>query len=96
MLIWLLDSSDEHSVESDRAHPIQPIESQGSLFGRVFAVLCVAVFWAPFVGLGLSIVAIIMNYRVAGWPRVVSRIGAVLSAIITIVFCILLAISPAK
>lgn len=74
-LIFLLDRPRHSSPDA--------VLLDSSLFGRIFAVLSVPISLLPFIGLGVAAVALWLNRRVAGWPRTMSWIGAILSAIVS-------------
>jgi hypothetical protein len=63
--------------------PDQEAEStqanRGSLVGRSLAVLTLIVFYIPFLSLVMGIVAICLNWRCGGWPRIVSVLGAAMA-----------------
>ena len=51
--------------------------------GRAMAIIGVLSFWAPFLGLILSLVALLLNYYSLGWPKTLSNLAYILSLIVS-------------
>jgi len=60
-----------------------------SFVGGSLAIFSAVLFWAPIVGLIVSILAVIMNQRVHGWARTTSWIASCLSLVVTIAIVVL-------
>jgi ABC-type proline/glycine betaine transport system permease subunit len=71
---------------------IKDVSSSAS-FGKTIAVIQLFVCFLPILGLVTSSVALAINWRAQGWPKVVSWIGTSISILITLflVLCIVLA-----
>jgi hypothetical protein len=91
-LIFLIDvQPKEKETLTSRARDRKlGIEKQnpGTLMSRFFAVLSPLLSWVPFLNVIWSIAAFLMNRKVQGWPKTISKIGLVL----TVLFCILFGI----
>jgi hypothetical protein len=94
-LIWLLDRPAPRRkgavAETSEAVEQPPSASaeQGSLVGRVLALLSILLFCAPFLGFVLGVAAILINSRDGGWSRTVGWIATGLSLVVTIAFVVL-------
>jgi hypothetical protein len=73
-----LDELPSYSPEELDKH----LHPRVSIIVKVLAVASVLVFCAPFVGLIFGGIALLATYKTGGWPRVVSIIGIVLSALV--------------
>jgi ABC-type Fe3+ transport system permease subunit len=56
---------------------------EAGVAGRLLALLSVLFWCLPILGLGLGIVAVLVNFRTPGWERITSYIGAALGALVT-------------
>ena len=67
---------------------LSPTDScaESSLAGRLLALLSLLLFWFPFIGWGLCLMAIIANRNDSGWPWVVSWITLSLAGIEIAIF----------
>ncbi len=63
------------------------------LISQFLAVASVLLFFVPFVGLVMALIAVIVNRRNTGWLRTLSWIGAILSGLITMLFVVALAMN---
>lgn len=54
-----------------------------SFVARTVTLLAVLLFWTPLVGLMVSALAVILNWRSGGWPKRLSLIALVISALLT-------------
>src|SRR5262249_52556750 len=59
---------------------------QELLIGHVMVLLAILLFWAPCIGLGLAVLAVVTNIGVRGWPRTLAWISIGLSVAATAVF----------
>ena len=50
-----------------------------SIIVSVLAVASVLLFCAPFLGLALAVISLLVSYRTGGWPKWASLVGVVLS-----------------
>lgn len=55
-----------------------------SLIGRVTALLAVILCLFPWVGMGMALLATLINWRTRGWPKTLSRIALAISVIPTV------------
>ena len=80
------------------AHPsgTDTSDNRGSLAGRMFAVASVPLGLVPFLGLLIGPIAVFLNRRVSGWPKVASWIGAVIALLFTTVAFIGITMSRAR
>jgi hypothetical protein len=84
-IIFLLDrpASRPETQEGPAGDPVADVpkrkSSDSTLVGRFLALLSILISWAPFVNLAVALIALLVNARVAGWPRIVSFLGLVLS-----------------
>jgi hypothetical protein len=98
-LIWFLDPPPTTTTEFGRRPRHNYIEvldnssaPHGTFVTRFLALLSVVLCWAPFVGLVLAIPAVVLNRRARGWPRIVSWVGLALSAVVTALLVVILAL----
>jgi hypothetical protein len=91
LLIWLLDRPssrpaglgiEEHFPETRR--------QESSLLSRFLALIAVLLCCVPFIGLGLSVLALLLNWKSSDWTRTCSRVGLVLSSLSLILFLVVL------
>lgn len=61
-----------------------------SLIARATAVMALAVCLFPWVGLGMALLATLVNWRTRGWPRPASLIALAVSAVVTVGLTILI------
>ncbi len=94
-LIFLIDvkSSTDKSLSGRDLYgePGQFKGDPGTLMSRFFAVLSPLLCFVPVLNLIWSVSAFLMNRHVYGWPKTVSKIGLVLSALFSVLFLILMA-----
>lgn len=57
---------------------------------KVLTILGLVLFWAPFLGLSLAVVALLWSLRTGGWTRTASVIATVLSATMTATVIVIL------
>ncbi len=55
-----------------------------SFVAKFLAIASVILFWAPLLGIVVGFIALVMNWRNEGWPRVVSWLGVGLSVLVTV------------
>ncbi len=78
------------------AAELQPwLYQRVSIIAKFIALASILLFCAPFVGLALGIIGLIMNFRSGGWPRAVSIVAIVLAAPITLFTIFAVAFGPA-
>ena len=85
-LVFLLDP--RRPVEASEGLPEHLVNTScqpSGLVGRVLAFLGLLLCWAPFLGLVLNLVGILVNRRTDDWALVVSKIGFVFGAIVSLV-----------
>lgn len=99
LVITLLDSPSRGRGSStgtlddpDGSH--RTVRGESLLVGRFPAVLSIGLGWIPVIGAGPGLAALLMNRRVRGWPRAVSRFGAVLSLFVTTAFLLFMLLFP--
>lgn len=94
-LIFLIDvnpPTDMSLSGRDRyGEPGQPKGDPGTLMSRFFAVLSPLLCFVPILNLIWSVSAFLMNRQVYGWPKTLSKIGLVMSALFSVLFLILFA-----
>lgn len=66
----------------------------GSVVKNVLVLLAVLLFWAPLVGLPVTAVAVMMNYRVGGWQRYCSLAALIVNVPISILGLLALFMAP--
>ena len=69
---------------------VTPYLTRGSLIVNFLAITSLVVFWAPFMGLILAVVALIVTRRTPGWQRRASAVGLILSTLATLAVVALL------
>jgi hypothetical protein len=91
LLIWLLDrpSSPPAGLGVEERCP-EARRQESSLLSRFLALLAVLLCCVPFVGLGLSLLALFLNWNSFGWARTCSRVGLVLSSLSLSLFLLVL------
>jgi hypothetical protein len=96
ILIWLLDRPviRRKKVEVDGETQTLRIEDESEFAHKLLALLSIAVCILPFIGLIFGVGAVIAGWGKPGWFRLVSWVGTVLSAVITIFFSFHLAMRP--
>ena len=57
-------------------------KNKGAVVGRILSILGLILFFLPPIGIAVSIVALVMNWRVKGWPKVVAWIGVSISSLL--------------
>ena len=67
-----------------------------SVVGRFLAILSIALFFMPLVGLGLPVLSLFVNRRVSGWPRAISIVALVLAVVVTVVSIVAIIIDRAQ
>jgi acetyl esterase/lipase len=77
LVVWLLDGRSASSMADARG---------GDLIGRVLVFLSIFLFWAPFIGFVLAVLAVFTNIRVRGWPLRLARVSVALSVVATAAF----------
>ncbi|MCP4812983.1 MAG: hypothetical protein GY888_10765 [Planctomycetaceae bacterium] len=85
-LVFLLDPG--RPVEASEGLPEHLVNTScqpSGLVGRVLAFLGLLLCWAPFLGLVLNLIGILVNRRTDDWALVVSKIGFVFGAIVSLV-----------
>jgi cytochrome c biogenesis protein CcdA len=89
--IWTFKSAFRRSTpkQEQTEDGASPELEEPDFWDRFLAVLSIALFWAPCVGLVVAVIAFLQNYLVRGWPRTVSRIGALLALLVNIAVLIL-------
>jgi len=80
----------EHEPDGTSEIVIAPRRTGPSLIGGTMAVLSLVLICAPFVGCVVGILALIMNYRVGGWAKVCSIIGAVVNTLMTVLVIVIM------
>lgn len=70
-----LDRLAGHSADELEGH----WHNRVSIIIPVLAVASVLLFCAPFVGLALGVISLLVSYRTGGWPKWARRAGVVLS-----------------
>ena len=90
--IWTFQSAfRKQNLQQDTTGDAPESEfEEPDFWDRLLAVLSIALFWAPCLGMVVAVIAFLQNYLVTGWPRKASRIGALLALLVNIVFLILL------
>jgi hypothetical protein len=89
--IWSFQSAFQRPVpqEQQTQDGTESELEEPDFWDRLLAVLSIALFWAPCVGLAVAVIAFLQNYLVRGWPRTISRIGALLALLVNIAVLIL-------
>ncbi len=54
-----------------------------SLIGRATAVLAIGLCLFPWVGMGMALLATLINWRTRGWPKPLSRVALAISVVPT-------------
>ena len=76
LLVLVLDPTPTKAEVDSVVQPTPPIHSQGTLVSRFLAIACVALFITGPVALLLSIIAVLANRNVSGWPKIARRNGS--------------------
>ncbi len=85
-LVFLLDPSrPTEGTEELPEHLVNTSCQTSGLVGRALAFLGLLLCWAPFLGLVLNLIGILVNRRTDDWALVVSKIGFVFGAIVSLV-----------
>ncbi len=104
-IIWILDSpatagnidaEELSAADLDSEESVSPELVPSSLVGRFLALLCVLLCILPWVGLMVSVPAVVVNYRTRDWTRSVSRICMAIALIVTIPLTVMLIIMPPR
>jgi hypothetical protein len=60
-----------------------------SLIGRILALLAILVWWAPGIGTGMGMAAVITNLKSGGWPSALGWIATAFSVVLPIAILLL-------
>jgi len=79
------------TIPGDKTAPLPADAPRASVLGKVFAVL--SLVCVPVLGFGLlfGISGLVLTRKPRGWPWVLSMVGTVLSAVVTVVVIVVIA-----
>ena len=58
---------------------------------KFLAIASLLLCLAPFIGLALSVITVLLTFKTPGWPRILGRISVVVSGLLTLAVVVLLA-----
>jgi transcription elongation factor Elf1 len=61
---------------------------------KFLALASLLLFWAPIVGLTLSVIALACSFRKGGWTKTMSFVSVLLSGLVTTAFVAMLVLAP--